>query len=322
MDWDLYAIVAQETSAERIRQKYGLEERSFSDRLQENWVGYLFIIPTFVMFTLLFYIPMVRGFWITFTNTKLGTAGSFVGLENYTWLATNDLFLFALVWTLVFVFGTTALQLTIGLFAALLLNELRSGRREWASAIIMSPYFSAPLAGGVIWMWFLDSSFGLAPRLIANLFNVTAPSFLAEGLWPYVSLIVAQSWHDYGYAGIIYAAAVIGIPREQYEAAALAGAGRLRRFRDVTLPHLVTPTIIILALRTAWNVAEFAQPFELTGGGPGTRTMLLSILTYRTAYVNLNFARAYTIGIAMIAISMGAAIFYVTVIQEEEELYI
>ncbi|WP_321169885.1 ABC transporter permease subunit [Salinigranum rubrum] len=113
-----------------------------------------------------------------------------------------------------------------------------------------------------------------------------------------------------------------GNPREQYEAAALAGAGRLRRFRDVTLPHLVTPTIIILALRTAWNVAEFAQPFELTGGGPGTRTMLMSILTYETAYVNLQFSRAYTLGMAMIVISMAAAIFYVTVIQDEEELYV
>lgn len=314
--------MSQETSAERIRQKYGLQERTFADRIRENWIGYVFIVPTFIMFTLLFYLPMIRGFWITFTNTRLGTSGTFIGLDNYTWLVTNDLFVFALGWTLIFVFGTTALQLGLGLVAALLLNELRSGTREWASAIIMSPYFSAPLAGGVIWMWFLNADFGLVPRLLANYLNTTPPSFLAEGLWPYVSLIVAQSWHDYGYAGIIYAAAIIGIPREQYEAAALAGAGRLRRFRDVTLPHLVTPTIIILALRTAWNVAEFAQPFELTGGGPGTRTMLLSILTYRTAYVNLEFARAYTIGIAMIIISMGAAIFYVTVIQEEEDLYL
>lgn len=274
------------------------------------------------MFTLLFYIPMLRGFYITFTDTQFAGTGSFIGLDNYAWLITNDLFIFALGWTLVFVFATTGLQLTLGLFAALLLNELRSGTREWASAVIMSPYFSAPLAGGVIWMWFLNSDFGLVPRLLSTYLNVTAPAFLAEGLWPYVSLIVAQSWHDYGYAGIIYAAAIIGIPRDQYEAAALAGAGRLRRFRDVTLPHLVTPTIIILALRTAWNVAEFAQPYELTGGGPGTRTMILSILTYRTAYVDTNFARAYTIGIAMIVISMSAAIFYVTVIQEEEELYI
>ncbi|WP_233204217.1 carbohydrate ABC transporter permease [Halegenticoccus soli] len=309
-------------SAQAIRRKYGLEEKTILDRMKEHWIGYLFIIPTFVMFTLLFYFPIARGVFLTFTNTRLGGSGEFVGLENYTWMVTNDLFQFAFGWTLVFVFGTTFLQLAIGLLAALLLSEVVRGRREWLSAIIMSPYFSAPLAGGVIWMWFLNSDFGMLPRLWVDLFNSPAPSFLASGVWPYVSLIVAQSWHDYGYAGIIYAAAIVGIPREQYEAAALAGASRLRRFRDVTLPHLVTPTIIILALRTAWNVAEFAQPFELTGGGPGTKTMLLSIFTYQTAYVNLNFGRAYTIGLAMVAVSMTAAIFYVTVIQEEEELYV
>ncbi|GGC64273.1 carbohydrate ABC transporter permease [Haloferax sulfurifontis] len=313
--------MSQET-AQHIRQKYGLEETTLMDRVRENWIGYLFIVPTFVMFTILFYYPIVRGVFLTFTNTRLGEAGSFVGLENYSWLLTNDLFHFAFGWTLAFVFGTTLLQLIIGLVAALLLSELRSRWRDWTSAIIMSPYFSAPLAGGVIWMWFLNSDFGMLPMIISDFLGVQAPSFLADGIWPYVSLIVAQSWHDYGYAGIIYAAAIVGIPREQYEAAALAGAGRLRRFRDVTLPHLVTPTIIILALRTAWNVAEFAQPFELTGGGPGTRTMLMSILTYETAYVNLQFSRAYTLGMAMILVSMTAAIFYVTVIKDEEELYV
>jgi ABC-type sugar transport system permease subunit len=311
-------------TAEEIRSKYGLTEESHWDRLKRNWTGYLFILPTFVMFTLLFYIPMIRGVWLTFTNASLGGAGAstFIGLDNYVWMITNDLFVFALGWTMVFVFATTLLQLGLGMLAAILLSEITAGVRDWMSAIIMSPYFSAPLAGGVVWMWFLSPDFGFVNMLLSDLGFQSQPSFLSEGLWPYVSIIVAQAWHDFGYAGIIYSAAVINIPSEQYEAAALAGAGRLRRFRDVTLPHLITPTIIILALRTAWNIAEFAQPFELTGGGPGTRTMLLSILTYQVAYVNLNFARAYTIGMVMIVLAMAAAIFYVTVLNEEEDLYL
>jgi len=314
--------MAQERSTQQIREQYGLTDKGVADRIRENWAGYLFILPTFVMFTLLFYYPMARGLWLTLTDARLGGTGAeFVGLDNYVWLVSNDLFVFALGWTVVFVLATTSLQLGIGLLAALLLNELRSGYREWVSAIIMSPYFSAPLAGGVIWMWFLNADFGLLPRVIAD-FGVEPPSFLAGGIWPYVSLIVAQSWHDYAYAGIIYAAALVNIPAEQYEAAALSGAGRLRRFRDVTLPHLVIPTVVILALRTAWNIAEFAQPFELTGGGPGTRTMLLSILTHRVAFVQTQFGRAYTIGVVMILLSMSAAILYVTAIKEEEDLYV
>lgn len=307
-------------SADQIREQYGLEDRTLLDRLRENWEGYLFIIPTFVMFTALFYYPILNGIYMTFTDTRLGEPGQFVGLENYVWLINNDLFQFAFGWTLVFVIGTTGLQLGIGLVTALILSEI-SKYRKWLSAIVMSPYFSAPLAGGVIWLWFLDSSYGFLPRLIADM-GMAAPNFLGEGLWPYLSLIVAQSWHDYGYAAIIYVAALTNIPSEQYEAAAMAGASRFKRFRDITLPHLITPTIIILALRTAYNVAEFAQPFELTGGGPGTKTMLLSILTYRVSYVNNNFGRGYTVGMAMIFISVVAAVFYVSVIKGEEELYV
>lgn len=316
------SVAQEQRSAEAIRQRYGLEDETLFDRIKDNYTSYLFILPTFIMFTLLFYIPIVQGFYLTFTNATLGgTSYQFVGLDNYIWMLSNDLFVFALGWTIVFVFSVTGLQLVIGLLAALLLNELRSGLKETFSAILMSPYFSAPLAGGVIWFWLLDSNFGFITKIASDL-GTSTPSFLSESFWPYISLIVAQAWHDYAYAAIIYGAALASVPSEQYEAAALDGAGRLRRFRDVTLPHLMIPTVVILALRTAWNVAEFAQPFELTAGGPGTRTMLLSILTYRTAFVNLSFSRAFAIGVVMIILAMSAGIVYVNAIRQEEQLYV
>jgi ABC-type sugar transport system permease subunit len=311
----------QERTREEIREQYGLDERTLTDRLRENWTGYVFIIPTFLAFTALFYYPMVRGVTMTFTDTRLGEPGQFIGLANYQWLVTNDLFVYAFGWSIAFVAGTTFLQLGLGLLAALLLNELGEAAKDWVGALIMSPYFAAPLAGGVVWMWFLDNNFGFMAKALA-VFGVDAPAFLATGVWPFISLIVAQTWHDYAYSAIIYAAAIASIPSEQYEAAAQSGANRLQRFRDVTVPRLLIPTIVILSLRTAWNIAEFSQPFALTGGGPGTRTMLLSILTYRVAFVNNNFARAYTVGMAMVLLSMTAAVIYVKAISEEENLYV
>jgi len=311
----------QGRSPEEIREQYGLDERTLTDRLRENWTGYVFIVPTFVAFTALFYYPMVRGITMTFTDTRLGEPGQFIGLANYQWLVTNDLFVYAFGWSIVFVAGTTFLQLGLGLLAALLLNELTDAAKDWIGALIMSPYFSAPLAGGVIWMWFLDNDFGFVVKAL-GVVGIDPPALLATGIWPFVSLIVAQTWHDYAYSAIIYAAAIASIPKEQYEAAAQSGANRLQRFRDVTVPRLLIPTIVILSLRTAWNIAEFSQPFALTGGGPGTKTMLLSILTYRVAFVNNNFARAYTVGMAMVLLSMTAAVIYVKAISEEENLYV
>lgn len=314
--------MGQGETTEELIERFDLEEVTWRDRMRENWLGYLFILPVFSMFILLFYVPILRGILLSVSDYSLGSGtGGFVGLEHYQWVITNDLFVFALGWTLVFVFSTTILQLLLGLISALALNELGAGVREWTSAIVMSPYFSAALASGVIWFWFLSPEFGAISRGLAEL-GMAPIYFLSEGLWPYFSLIVAQTWHDYPYAAIIYLAALQGIPSEQYEAASMDGATRLVRFREVTLPHLLTPTVIILAIRTAYNISEFAQPFELTGGGPGTKTMLLSILTYQTAYVNNQFPRAYVIGLAMMAISLIAAVFYIISIREEEELYI
>ncbi|WP_435185607.1 carbohydrate ABC transporter permease [Halobellus sp. EA9] len=304
-----------------IRQKYGLEETTVLDRLREHKTDYLFIAVPVIAFAMFFYYPIFRGLWMTLHRIQLGGENLWVGLQNYQWLLTNDLFIFALGWSCVFVACSTFLQLSVGMLLALLLNELRGWRERWATASLMAPYFSAPLVGGIIWAWFLDPSYGFVAQIF-QMFGLQPIRFLSGTFWPYVSLIVAQTWHDYAYAGIIYAAALKSIPASQYEAAALNGAGRIRRFFGVTLPHLKIPTIIILAIRTAWNFAEFAQPFVLTGGGPGTRTMLLSILIYRVAFLQTFFGRAYAIGIVMLLISITSAVLYITLISEEEDMYL
>lgn len=313
--------MATEYSPEELRERYGLEERTIVDRVRENWLGYVFVFPAMVAFAFFFYIPLIRGVWMSFLDEVISGENLWVGIENYQWVFTNDLFLYSLGWTLVFVFATTALQLTVGLAVSLLANELARGYREWAAAILFSPYFGAAVAAGIIVRFYLSPSFGVMGRLFTEL-GMQPIYFLTEGIWPFVSLIVGTMWHDYAYAAIIYIAALQGIPSDQYEAAAIDGASRLQRFRTVTVPHLITPTIIILAIRTAYNVAEFAIPLEMTGGGPGTRTMVLSILTYQTAYVNLSFGRAAAIGNVMILIAVVSAVFYITAIQEEDELYL
>ena len=310
------------TRSERdIRERYGVGEKTLLNRMRENWTAYLFILLPMTTFAVLFYYPILRGVWLTFHRARLGAEDVWVGLGNYLWLISNDLFIHALEWTLIFVATTTFLQLTLGMFLALLVNELTEGWREWTTAIIMSPYFCAALIGGIVWKWFVNPSYGVMGRIFLEM-GLDPIYFLAEWLWPNIVMIVAQTWHDYAYAGIIYAATLKSIPSSQYEAAAIDGASRLQRFRDVTLPHLMIPTVIILAIRTAWNMAEFAQPFALTGGGPGVQTYLLSILVFDIAFVDIRFGRAYTVGIVMLVISVIMAGIYIKLIEQEDELYL
>lgn len=306
---------------ERIRERYGVSESSVTTRIKENWIGYAFIIPTFALFAGLFYYPILRGLYLTFHRVSLGAPNTFVGLDNYVWVVTNDLFIHSLKTTLYFSFSTLVLQMALGLIAALLLNEIAKGYREWLAALIMAPYFTANIAAGITWKWFLNAQFGGVARLF-RVFNWEPIGFLYSGVWPFVSLVVTTFWHDFPWAGVIYLAALQGIPAEQYEAAAMDGADRLERFRQVTLPHLKTPTIVILAIRTVYQVKEFAIPLQLTGGGPADQTLLMSIWTYRIAYVQEYLGRGYIVGIFMVIVALLPVVIYIRAINDEEELYV
>jgi ABC-type sugar transport system permease subunit len=74
-------------------------------------------------------------------------------------------------------------------------------------------------------------------------------------------------------------------------------------------------TLIILAIRTNWNVVEFGLPFEMLAGGPGTRTTFLSILLYKLGFVRLELGRAYVVGVAMILISLTAFFLYTKILR-------
>lgn len=311
----------QTDQAERIRDRYDIEEESILDRVKQNWLGYLFILPTFLLFVGLFYFPILRGIQITFTRVNLGAPNDFVGLDNYLWVITNDLFVHSLVTTVLYAFSTLVFQIVLGIIAALVLNEIIKGYREWLAALIMAPYFTAGIAAGITWKWFLHTQFGGVTRILQE-FNMQPIGFLYQGALPFVSLVLATVWHDFPWSGVIYLAALQGVPSEQYEAAAMDGANRLQRFRQVTLPHLKTPTIIVLAIRTVYQIKEFAIPFELTGGGPANRTLLMSIWTYRIAYVDELLGRAFVVGIIMVVMSLIPAILYIRSIDEEEELYV
>lgn len=303
-----------------IRDRYGIEPPSLAERVKENWLGYAFIFPTLLMFTVLFYIPLFRGLQLSFMNVSISGQTTWVGLDNYAWVLTNDLLYHSIKTTLIFAFSTLTFQILLGLLAALVLHEITKGWREWLTALIMAPYFGAALAAGLIWEWFLSPNFGMVARVL-GIFGMEPIGFLTEGVLPLLSIIMATVWHDFAWAGVIYVAALKGIPAEQYEAAAMDGAGRLERFRNVTLPHLRTPTVIILVLRTVYQIKEFAIPFEMTQGGPINRTLVLSVFTYDVSYVQQSLGRGYVIGIVMLVLSVVPAVLYIKIIQEEKELY-
>ena len=99
---------------------------------------------------------------------------------------------------------------------------------------------------------------------------------------------------------LILLASLQSIPQSFYELAEVYGANLWQRFRVVTLPHIRGAILTAVIIRIVWNLAKIDQPFQLTGGGPGYETSVLSILTYRFAYLSANFGKAFTVGLFLV----------------------
>lgn len=275
--------------------------------LKKHYTAYLLLSPILIALGAVLYYPMIRGVIMTFYRF-----GDWVGIGNYIWAISDDLFHYSFLVTLLFLVGTLALQLVIGLLVALVLDKI-TRFKAFFSALALASYMTPPIAGGIIWYWMYNPSFGLINVTLEFLANMRV-YFLTD--WPIFSVIIAQTWKDFGYATIIYLAALKQIPHHLYEAADIDGAAPLGKFRFITMPHLKTATFIILAIRTTWNVVEFALPFEMTGGGPGGKSTFLSILLYKTGFIGYDLSRAYVVGMAMIAISLFALFVYIKLFKE------
>lgn len=279
----------------------------------ENRAAYLLILPAMLAIGALLYFPMIKGTIMAFHSYGVG---EWVGISNFAKVFSDELFHYSLIITLIFIVSTIVLQLIIGLLIALIVDKVTkfSGL---ASAIGVLPYMVPPVAGGILWFWMFSPSFGLINQAIQGI-GLKRMYFLSQGYWPIFSIIIAQSWKDYGYASIIYLATLKQIPGYLYDSADVDGAGPLQKFRFITLPHLRTATLIILAIRTVWNIIEFAQPFELTAGGPGTRTTILSILLYKLGFVRFDLGSAYVVGLTQVFIALFAFLIYAKILVKEE----
>jgi multiple sugar transport system permease protein len=121
----------------------------------------------------------------------------------------------------------------------------------------------------------------------------------------------ANVWRGYPLVMVMLLAGLMAVPREQYEAAAVDGAGRLRRFVHVTLPGIKTIMLIALALDMVWEFRRFALVLTMTGGGPGTLTEVLSTLVYKSYFEFFAFEYASGMAILMSVVLLALSLPYI-----------
>ncbi|WP_416371207.1 carbohydrate ABC transporter permease, partial [Streptomyces sp. MB09-01] len=234
------------------------------------WTPYLFLAPGLAMVALFSLWPFVNTVVLSFTDAQILRGGTFVGLDNYRrafddpdfWVATGNSVLYLAV--------VVPCLVLLPLALAVLVQAKVPGIGFFRSAFY-TPVIASAVVVGLIWQWVLRSD-GLVNTVFQRLNLVSEPiPFLTDSTMLLVSAMLVTVWKGLGYYMVFYLAALGNVPASLYEAAAIDGAGPVRRFFSITVPQVKPMMLLVGTLSAISALRVFTEIYILGGesGGPG-----------------------------------------------------
>jgi multiple sugar transport system permease protein len=266
-------------------------------RLLENQrvLAAALIAPGVIILTVFIAYPFVMAIWFALTDISVGTAGTFVGIDNFKKAWSDTIFQAAFWNTCFYTFWATVFKLTLGMWLALLLNRHFPFKRM-IRAWMLLPFIIPTVLSTFAWRWMFDPTFSVINWTLyhAGWISDRLP-FLSDGDWAMWCAIVVNTWRGTPFFAITLLAGLQTINPDLHEAAALDGANAWHRFWHVTWPLLLPVTLVVVVFSVIQTFSDFQLIYVLTGGGPANSTHLVA--TY-----------AYQIGVASGLLGEGAAI--------------
>jgi multiple sugar transport system permease protein len=245
----------------------------------------LFMLPMLLIFGAFSWYPIVRTVTMSLQHTNLVQPATWVGLDNFRHVLQDPLFPTALKNTGYFALLALIFGYPIPLAAAVLMSEARRFRGVY-SALAYLPVVIPPVVAVLLWKTFYDASSTGAFNTILGWVHLGPYPWLQSPSWSMPSLVLESTWANAGATVIIYLAALTGVNRELYEAAAVDGAGLWHKVWHITLPQLRGVLLVTLILQIIGTAQVFLEPYLFTSGGPTNSTMTIMLMIYNYAFGN------------------------------------
>lgn len=258
-----------------------------------RFAPWLMLAPALLTIAVWSYYPLLRGALMAFQDYKLVGETRWVGLDNFIMVAGDAGFWAAWGRTLRYVGLTLLLGFLTPVLLALLLSEIPRAKIFFRTLYFL-PHLTSALVIALLWKMMYDpTENGMLNRLLM-FFGFSRQTWLQDPALAMVCCILPGVWAGAGMASLIYIAALHSLAPDYYEAAAIDGAGILRRFRHITLPQLMPLMVINFVGAFIAAFQGMGSIFLLTFGGPGDATNVLSLTIWKEAYNNLRFSTATT----------------------------
>jgi multiple sugar transport system permease protein len=268
------------------------------------------LAPTFLLLAVIVVYPVCRLIWTSLLELSLtsGLPPRFIGVENYTSLASDPEFWTALTNTMLITLITVPAALLAGMALALVANM--PFRIQWPVRLALLIPWAMPLAFvGLIGGWFFQSDYGLVNDLLRHVRSTRIIWFNSAWL-SFMAICLTITWKTCSFVALVLLAGLQTIPQELYEAAAVDGAGVFRRFFHVTLPLLRPSIAVAVIFRMITSLQTFDIPVTMTRGGPGTSTVTLAMYIHQNTIDFLDLGYGSALAVVLFLVSMGVTALY------------
>jgi len=270
---------------------------------------WLMVSPAQALLVLVLFVPALYVFWLSLTRSTYGKSPEWAGLANYATVLGDPYFWRALWNTAIVVNTIVFMEFALALGVAVLFAGWIPWRK-WMIAMVLAPYAITEVVSVVIWKFMMDPYGGPITNALASL-GLPPLDWSVEPSHGLALVIVLSVWHHLPFTFILLYTALLGIPRDLYEAAQVDGANAWKQFVRITIPLLVPAMLVALVFRYIFAFRIFSEVWLLTGGGPARTTEVLAVYLYRQAFRYADFGAAAATGWLMLLASLLMGAWYI-----------
>lgn len=278
----------------------GQRRRSGRRRLRRPGTGMLFVAPLAAVVAVIFLVPLGVLIFMSFHDWPLLGTPRPNGVENYTDIASNELFTGAIRFTLLYTALTTVVIFAVSFVLVAVAASPRRGARFYRTAFFL-PYVVGTAAAALLWFASVNDQNGIANDVLQRLGLTDGPwGFLntpGKALFTVLSLVV---WKFIGFQVLVLLVGLQSIPAELHEAARVDGASTWQRLRYITLPYLRPTLALLLILSITGSLLAFDQFLVLTKGGPDNSTITVMFAVYNTAFQEFDLGKAAALSVVLL----------------------
>jgi multiple sugar transport system permease protein len=281
--------------------------------------GLAFVAPTGVIVIGLFLVPLAILVYMSLTDWPLLGEPEFIGLKNYRQLGSDDRFMGAISFTLIYTVITTIVLFAIAFVLVAISNSKRRGVLFYRTSFFL-PYVVGTAAASSMWWLDANDQLGVVNKILHATGVTDQPAgLLATPGKALFSVIALVTWKFIGFQVLVLLVGLQAIPAELYEAARVDGASTWQRLRYITVPGMRPTMALLTVLSVTGSLLAFDQFFVLTHGGPDNSTVTVVLALYNKAFQSFRLGSAAAEGVVILLVLVLVNVIQLRLLREREK---